>query len=159
MGGSALRRRQQADVFDQSLFHSKCCPFSLLERAFCSMACQKTLAEFYPQGVRGIRKAAKLLTAAQVPAGTRKILIVFAATEGELPQSGKRSRPGACASEIILCAKRKLAKRRRWRMKRTGFEELARLARPKGRGNRNATTVNCGARRINRHAHVAAIYD
>jgi hypothetical protein len=44
-------------------------------------------------------------------------------------------------------------------MKRTGFEELARLARPKGRANRNATAVNCGARRINRRAHVAAIYD
>ena len=53
----------------------------------------------------------------------------------------------------------KSAKRRQWRMKRAGFEEVARLARPKGRGNRNATTVNCGARRINRHAHVAAIYD
>jgi hypothetical protein len=26
-------------------------------------------------------------------------------------------------------------------MKRAGFEEVARLARPKGRGNRNATTV------------------
>ncbi len=35
----------------------------------------------------------------------------------------------------------KSAKRRRWRMKRAGFEEVARLARPKGRGNRNATTV------------------
>ena len=35
----------------------------------------------------------------------------------------------------------KSAKRRRWWMKRAGFEEVARLARPKGRGNRNATTV------------------
>ena len=35
----------------------------------------------------------------------------------------------------------KSAKRRQWRMKRAGFEEVARLARPKGRGNRNATTV------------------
>jgi hypothetical protein len=26
----------------------------------------------------------------------------FLTTEGELPQSGKRSRPGACASEKIL---------------------------------------------------------
>ncbi len=35
----------------------------------------------------------------------------------------------------------KSAKRRQWRMKRAGFEEVARLARPKGRGSRNATTV------------------
>ena len=35
----------------------------------------------------------------------------------------------------------KSAKRRQWRMKRDGFEEVARLARPLGRGNRNATTV------------------
>jgi hypothetical protein len=34
-----------------------------------------------------------------VLAGTRKILIVFAATEGELPRSGKRCRPEACASK------------------------------------------------------------
>ena len=35
----------------------------------------------------------------------------------------------------------KSAKRRQWRMKRAGFEEVARLARPNGRGNRNAATV------------------
>ena len=68
---------------------------------------------------------------------------------------------GGCAPLQLTRRRRarKSAKRRRWRMKRAGFEELARLARPKGRGNRNATTVNCGARRINRRAHVAAIYD
>ena len=55
-----------------------------------------------------------------------------------MPQSGKRSRPGACASEIILCAKRKLAKRRRWRMQRAGFEEVPRLADTTVTGNRLA---------------------
>ena len=40
------------------------------------MACQKSLAEFYPQGVRGIRKAAEPPAAAQAARRRQIILII-----------------------------------------------------------------------------------
>ena len=82
---------------------------------FCEAAVKwKSVADFYPQGVRGIRKAAKLPTAAQDCRARRQIMLnlFFGATESELPQSSKRSRPGACACQKTLLAQRVSSRRR-----------------------------------------------
>ena len=82
---------------------------------FCEAAVKwKSVADFYPQGVCGIRKAAKLPTAAQDCRARRQIMLnlFFGATESELPQSSKRSRPGACACQKTLLAQRVSSRRR-----------------------------------------------
>ena len=81
---------------------------------FCEAAVKwKSVADFYPQGVRGIRKAAKLPTTAQDCRARRQIMLnLFGATESELPQSSKRSRPGACACQKTLLAQRVSSRRR-----------------------------------------------
>ena len=55
-----------------------------------------------------------------------------------------------------LCAKWKPAKCRQRRKQQVGFEEAARLARLKGRGNRNAATVQCRRRPLGGKARSAA---
>ena len=55
-----------------------------------------------------------------------------------------------------LCAKWKSAKCRQRRKQQVGFEEAARLARLKGRGNRNAATVQCRRRPLGGKARSAA---
>ena len=77
------KNRQHPTEVECRLF---CCPILLGRCRFCSFLkllsyrhtakavlffAEKSLAEFYPQGVRGIRKAAKLPTAAQVPRTAR----------------------------------------------------------------------------------------
>ena len=58
--------------------------------------------------------------------------------------------------KLVLPPSGKPLKRRRWRMKRAGFEEAARLARLKGRGNRNAATVQCRRRPLGGKARSTA---
>ena len=87
------------------------------------LRCVKDASQsFYPQGVRGIRKAAKLLTAAQASADAKEIKIFFLTTEGELSQSGKRSRPGACASEKLFSLRKRA---RLWRVRCRGVQSFS----------------------------------
>ena len=55
-------------------------------------------------------------------ADAKEIKIVFLTTEGELSQSGKRSRPGACASEKLFSLRKRA---RLWRVRCRGVQSFS----------------------------------